>query len=201
MNKFLLPKINLAKNEKIIKIVRSSPIILWPKFLIIIFFISLPFFFLYPLMQKEVLGISIFIGLLLIGVAYAFFTFLFWHYNAWIITNYKIYDINQLKIFERIISEIIYEDIKNITYRKSGLVPMIFKLGEVEIMLSNAKILFVIFDIKHPEKIQQLISSLREEKIKNDILGNNASTNNLINILQKIKKYLGEEKFRQIIES
>jgi uncharacterized membrane protein YdbT with pleckstrin-like domain len=195
----LIKKIILHENERIIKSVRSHPIVFFWPIVSALILITVPFFFLYLLLQIETWGLVIFFSLLALGILLIIRISVLWYFNAWIITNLKVIDVDQRRLFDRRVSEIPFEKIKDISYRTKGIISTIFRLGDLEILTSDDKLIFTLKKITRPQEIQQLITNLQLKKIEREIEGKNLSAQELIKLVQKIKKGLGEEKFRELI--
>lgn len=201
MSLSLIRKINLQENEQIIKMVRGQLLaFFWPMSIAIIL-IAAPFFFLFLLLQIERWGIIIFFCFLALGISLIIRALILWYFNCWVITNFKVVDVDQRRMFDRRVSEIPLEKIKDVSYRAKGIISTIFRLGEVEILTNDEKLFFTIKKVGHPQEIQQLIVNLQLRKIEREIDGKNLSAQELIKLVEKIKKGIGEEKFRELVSA
>lgn len=152
-----------------IAVVRHYGLTFWPQILAIFLLLTLPFFFLFPLFRWGYWGVALFGAPLLLGVVYAFRVLITWYYNAFIITNCRVIDIDQRGFFERIVSEALYEKIQDVSYRRKGIWQTIFRYGDVMIQVAGGDIGLEIKKVRAPEKTQQLISDLSHlDKRKSD---------------------------------
>jgi len=197
----LIKKIRLHENEQMIKMVRSHPMAFFWKIFLALILIITPFFFFYLLLQWGRTGIIILASALILGGFYTIRIFILWYTNTWIITNFKVIDIDQRRLFDRRVSEIPFEKIKDISYRTKGIISTIFQLGEIEILTSDSKLSFVLKKIYRPQEVQQLITNLQLKKVEREIEGRNLSAQDLLKLVEKIKRGVGEEKFRELVSS
>jgi hypothetical protein len=153
-------KISLKSGEEIITVVRHYGLTLWPKILVAAFLIVVPFFFLFPLFKWGPWGVGLFIFPILLGIVYAIRIFILWYYNAFIITNRRVIDVDQRGFFERIVSEADFSEVKDVSHRRKGVWQTIFRYGDIRIKISDTDIGLGIKNIRAPEEIQQLISDL-----------------------------------------
>lgn len=201
-NKFIYNNISINDNETVLKTIRQSKCRLifglTPAALVIV----ACFFFFYLLFSWGNYGIIIFILLLLTGIILLTRGFVVWYYKIFIITNQRVIDIDQQRIFYREVSDIPLIKIQDVFYRIKGIIQTMTRTGNIEIMFNDNKTKIEIKNIPQPQKIQQLIIQL-----KNDFRGINSNLDNttlsaeeLVNLVKKIKAGLGEEKFKEIIK-
>jgi hypothetical protein len=160
MDGSIIKKISLKAGEEVIEVVRHFGLTLWPKFLAVILLFTLPFFFIFPLFKWGYWGVALFLFPILLGVIFAFKTFIVWYYNAFIITNRRVVDIDQRGFFERIVSEAPLETIQDVSHRRKGIWQTIFRYGDVRIQIADTDIGLEIKNVRAPEVTQQLISDL-----------------------------------------
>ncbi len=160
MDEAIIKKVSLKAGEEIVAVVRHFGLTFWPKILVAAFFIIAPFFFLFPLFKWGPWGVAIFLLPIALGVFYAVRTFVLWYYNSFIITNRRVIDIDQRGFFERIVSEAVYENIKDVSYRRKGVWQTIFRYGDIRIQIVDTEIGLEIKNVRAPEDVQRLISDL-----------------------------------------
>ncbi|MFZ5363872.1 MAG: hypothetical protein ACOZAG_00045 [Patescibacteria group bacterium] len=153
-------KISLKAGEEVISVVRHYGLTLLPKILAVLLLFVSPFFFIFPLFKWGYLGVGIFLLPILLGAFYAARIFIFWYYNAFIITNRRVIDIDQRGFFERIVSEADFSEIKDVSHRRKGIWQTVFRYGDVKIQISDTDIGLGIKNVHAPENVQQLISDL-----------------------------------------
>lgn len=160
MDGAIIKKINLKAGEEVVSVVRHDVLTLWLRILAAFLLIVLPFFLIFPLFKMGYWGVVIFLFLIALGLAYGLRVFVVWYYNAFIITNQRIIDIDQRGFFERIVSEAPYEKIQDASYRVRGIFGTVFHYGDVRIQTAGATVELEIHNISCPETIQQLIVDL-----------------------------------------
>lgn len=201
---------NLKSDEKIIAIIRRYLLSFIKDFLISIFLIILSFTSLYFILQiqnNEVyknFALTLFVICLLIGVFWITKTIFIWTFDCLIITNYRIFDINQYSIFNKKITEINLRDIKSISFSKDNLIKTILNFGDIKIETQNDSINVEILDIKDPFDIQQLINDRKEKLLKDETQKSkfeNLTEEEMIGLLYKIKQTLGESKINEILKN
>lgn len=212
----------LHPGEKIIRIVRRSKIILVFPILLAIFLLWLPFTLWGALTQFGFWGTVFFIGLLSLGIIYTGRIFAIWYYNAFIITNHRLIDIDQQGLFYRGISEAPLGKIKEVHFSQKGFIQTLFGYGTVEVQIEGTNVHLKLRSIRHPRVVWKLIRSLVDAFHQGDIVQlekkyytvsdladqlNELSLDEveellyeLLRILKKIKKRLGKRKFRKILQ-
>ncbi len=160
MDNLLIKKINLKEGEEIKSIVRHYGLTFWPQILAILLLLTTPFFLLFPLFKKGYWGVAVFLFLIFFGIFYGLRELVIWYYNAFVITNKRIIDIDQRGLFERIVSEAPYEKIQDVSYRLKGIFQTLLHYGSIYIQTAGAAAVIEIRNIKNPEKVQELISDL-----------------------------------------
>ncbi|PIS43038.1 MAG: hypothetical protein COT24_00290 [Candidatus Kerfeldbacteria bacterium CG08_land_8_20_14_0_20_40_16] len=189
---------HLKEREEVIKIIRSYLLShLW-SILVSLFFIILPFFLLFPLFQRGFWGVLLFFLLLLFGLgAGARFLFI-WYFNAFVITSQRIIDFDQRGLFEKTVSESIYEKIQDVSFKKKGIFSTVLNYGTIIIQTAGTNANLEIRNIFEPEKIQELITEIQKKGLNKD--AEELSARELIDILEKAKEKMGEEKFNTFIK-
>ncbi|MFA5128401.1 MAG: PH domain-containing protein [Patescibacteria group bacterium] len=160
MKDLIIKKISLKAGEEIIAVVRHYGLTLWPKILAVILLLVLPFFFIFPLFKWGYWGVALFLFPILLGVIFALKIFIVWYYNAFIITNRRVIDLDQRGFFERIVSEAALETIQDVSHRRKGIWQTIFRYGDVRIQIADTDTGLEIKNVRAPEVTQQLISDL-----------------------------------------
>ena len=166
MDGSIIKKINLGAGEKPISVIRHYGLIFCPQILAIFLLLALSFFFLFPLFSWGYWGEALFFFFILLDVVYALKTFIIWYYNAFVVTNRRVVDIDQRGFFERIVSEAPYEKIQDVSYRRKGIWQTIFRYGDVRIQMVDASAGLEMRNVRGPEKVQELISRLAHLETK-----------------------------------
>jgi len=168
-------------NEKIIKVFRRDFFILIKKILLFALLIFLPLVFFYIIMMwvfpTWLYGEVVYpIFLLIVSFYYLFvwvfffFSFIDYYLDVWIITSERIIDIQQKGFFARTISEQRLYRVQDVTSEVHGILPTIFKYGNVYAQTAGHTQRFFFHEIPNPSEVRDLIIKLVERsKRKNNI--------------------------------
>lgn len=161
-NAKIAKKIDLRTDEEIVMVLHHHPIGFAKQIIITAFIVLLSFFLMYPLFNNlDQLGVAIFVALVATGIIYGSREFFIWYYNVFIITNQRIIDIDQRGFFEKIVSEVPYENIIDISYYVKGIWQTILKLGTVKVKAGGVDL--ILRNIKDVVKVNQiLLDSIRQ---------------------------------------
>lgn len=121
------------KDEKIILILRASPLTMVPwilnSFLFFSLLVVLDFFFPYFLNTLQILFLNVFC-IISIG-AYIWVNFLIWYFNVGIITNLRIIDMDFNGILSREITQAELKQITDVTAKTTGFAQSFFNFGHI----------------------------------------------------------------------
>ena len=203
MESWIINKIGLKPEEEVVEVVRSSFLPLWPNILFSFLFIAIAFFFMFPLFRLGYWGIALFAVLIFIGIYYGIKKFSLWYFNVFILTNERVIDIEQKGFFDRTVSEVSYEKIRDVSYRRKGFFETIFRYGSVRIQTSIDKLELEVKKIKNPKDIHELILDLcerekEEKKLSRDKDGSRDSEKFLDEIKEDISS-LETEHLRELL--
>ena len=160
-----LRDIKLKEGERVFRVVQQYGPTLAREWLLGCLIISAAFFFMFWLFGKGVWGQVLFAGLLVVGASILFRTYYLWQRNILIITSHRIIDVEQMGLVKRNISEVMHDQIEDVSGEISGFVPTILKYGDVHVQTGNKKILILAHKVKRPLHIQQMINELKERYV------------------------------------
>lgn len=172
-----MPALTLAPNEQIILLLRRHwlrlvlklakisalifipPIIYW---LLILVWPSL-------LQNKGTSTIFWYFGLLfwLVICCWLWLVWLDWYLDIWVLTNQRVIDIEQRKLFNRRILVCGLDKIQNVTAKTSGPLATFFKYGDVEIKTADETNQITFYQISSPTAVQDKIMQAHQEYLKN----------------------------------
>lgn len=182
-------KKNLKEDEQLIRVVRKYPLVFfWPWFFSALFIIA-SFFFLYPLFRLGPWGAAGFAALLLTGLFLAVRALVVYSFNAFIITDQRIIDIDQRGFFDRTVSEITYDNIQDVSFRIKGLWQTFLRYGSVFIQTAAVQANIELHSVAAPEKIQQLIIDCQREYRQN----NQPADGHISELISQLKDNLTKE--------
>jgi len=174
-------------DEQIVLIVRKYFFVFSGQLTFSIIIIIASFFLLYPLFNWGPWGVGIFFILLFIGLLIALRVVIIYSFNAFIITEQRIIDIDQRGLFDRIVSETTYNKIQDVSFRRKGIMQTVLKYGSVVIQTAGQQANIELYGVKNPEKIHQMIIEIqREFSQENGVM----SEEQVSNIIEQIKNKL-----------
>lgn len=97
---------------------------------------------------------------LIIAPIVAFYGWFIWWNDTYILTNQRLIDIDQRKLFHRLVAEIPLENIQDVIYETRGLNQTIFNFGTIKVQTASGKTVSSMSGITDPLSVQQAI--LRE---------------------------------------
>ncbi len=95
--------------------------------------------------------------------------FIFWidyYFDAWIITDHRIIDIEQQGLFRRNVSELEHSKIQDVTTEIHGILPTILKYGFVYVQTAGKKGRFIFKEVPNPMFVRKLIVGLQKRMIR-----------------------------------
>lgn len=171
---------NLKEGEKAVLVVRKH----WASFIMPIFktflILIVPFFLSFFLFSS-LLGVIIFFVWTSIGLAYGLYQWLCWYFDSFIITNQRIINVNQKRLFARSVSETNLANVQDVTYEINGFLASIFNYGTVRVQTASALSLLEIPSVEKPKVVQELIMDLHQ-KVKKTL-----TAQELVEFLQETK--------------
>lgn len=150
---------NLQEGEDVVRVVRRSPGSFAAGGLLGVVFVLAPFFFLFPLFRLGAFGVGGFFLLLIVGALLAVRACLRYAFTALCITNRRMIDIDQRGLFDRVVSEIAYAGIRDVSVSVKGIRQTVLGLGTLRIGMLGDGADFELRDIRDAEQIRELITS------------------------------------------
>jgi uncharacterized membrane protein YdbT with pleckstrin-like domain len=137
--------------------------------MLIVSFVILPRLF--PVFNTpDFQGIFLFLENMFAMIIWVIF-FLIWidyYFDVWIITNYRIVNVEQKGLFSREVSELELEKIQDITTDVLGIIPTFMNYGDVLIQTAGEKERFTFKDVPDPYAIKDLIMNLQKQQEKQE---------------------------------
>ncbi|MES2014503.1 MAG: hypothetical protein V4437_01670 [Patescibacteria group bacterium] len=97
-----------------------------------------------------------------------------YYYDIWVITNWRILDVDQQGFFNRKVATLLTLDhIEDIETEVNGIINSLLNFGSIQVQTAAAHIEFHIDDIPNPTETERVIRSAQEEKIR--VFGDNMS--------------------------
>ena len=168
---------NPHENEEIVMHLRRHWFIFFKTFLILAVLSFIPLLVysvidqnIFPFLKNE---IAYAIALVFIFTYYLFLLALFitsWtetYLDVWTITNKRIINREQNSLFHRVVAELDFSRIQDVTTEQKGFFATIFHYGDVCVQTAAEKERFVFEQVGNPYKIAKTIQKLNEEYKKN----------------------------------
>ena len=162
------------EGEKIILLLRAHVIILVPAVFIVIFLVLMPIFVSWALNLinvniadflngQQMFLITIFWYLLTFG--YAFYRFLFWYFNVYILTNERVVDFDFRGILHKNTSYAALTKIQDVSPRIIGFFGTFFHYGDVFFQTAGTEKEFEFFKVPRPDEVAEAImTEVRKEE-------------------------------------
>ncbi len=154
--------IQLKPEEEVLEIVHEDIVPHLPRYTLFFLWFVAPFFFLFPLFREGAVGVFIFFGLIISACFFGFRSYTKWSNTTFILTDHRVIDVERRGFFDRVVSEILYRDIDDVTYRVKGIVPTMFRYGDIRVHVSGSGADIEFHHVARPSRIHDLINDLRE---------------------------------------
>ncbi len=154
--------IQLKPEEEVLEVVRESLAPHIPKFLLITLWFITPFFFMFPLFREGWFGVLFFLALIISAVVVGMRTYIKWKNTVFVITDRRIVDIEQKGLFDRVVSEVPFSLVDDVTYRVKGIFPTIFRFGLLVVRTTGNAADLEFRRATSPARLHDLINDLRE---------------------------------------
>ncbi len=155
--------IKLNKTEHIVYIARRHGIVYFQYWILTFVFITVPFFFMFWLFNHGWWGQTIFFVSSAIGLFFLARTIFLWKKNIGIITTHRVIDIDQKGFFDKLVSEMPYNQLDHVSGRIKGFWGTIWRYGIVSIQNENGNSRIVLDSIRQPVYVQQKINEARQK--------------------------------------
>lgn len=96
--------------------------------------------------------------------SFVFVVFIDYYLDIWIVTDYRIVNIEQKGLFRREISELRLDNVQDLTTEISGVIPTFFDFGDLYVQTAGKRVRFQFKSIPHPERVRDVILILSEEE-------------------------------------
>lgn len=170
-----LPK--KSKDEKVILFVRRHWFVLLYRMLFHLLLGLIPIFLYYffQYFSPDVFEGELSMALIILGAsAYYLFVWVFMYtafidhdLDVWIITNYRIVDIEQRRLFSRTWSEHNLDVVQDVKVEVKGIFPTFLGYGNITVQTAGPKIFFVFKQVPNPYKIsKKIIKQVEDYKAK-----------------------------------
>ncbi|MEI6267125.1 MAG: PH domain-containing protein [bacterium] len=116
--------------------------------------------------------------LLILSLTYAFYNFVIWYYDIYIITNKRVIAVSQKGLLNREYAEVEASHISDVRYKITGLIATLFQHGRVTVETKNGHTLEM-DNLADPNEIQEMIKALADATKKHEV-GNKMSADEFL---------------------
>lgn len=158
----------LEEGEELIHVLHHHVIsTLKPVFINLLVYVAVPSLLWYAIPKLELIWLLI----IILGTGKVISILLSWYYNALLITDVNLIDLEWRGIFNREATRIEYRQVESFSFTISGIFNTLFNIGNIEIMKLNGNTV-EIQGVFNPQKNAQLLTKLQDEilsqAVKND---------------------------------
>jgi len=157
--------VQLKPEEEVLETVHEDVIPHLPKFALLFLWFVVPFFFLFPLFREGWVGVFIFLALVGSAAVAGLRAYVKWSNTALVITDRRVIDVERRAFFDRVISETPYAHIDDVTYRVKGIIPTLFRYGDLRIHVAGAAADIEFCRVARPSRVHDLLNDLRDTAV------------------------------------
>ncbi len=150
--------INLRVGEEIALAVRAHPIKLATSLFLCAVLLIAPFFFMAPLFALGRPGLAAFFVLIALGLFLAGRKYALWRGTVFVVTNQRVIDLDRRGFFRRIVSEVNFDNITDISFEIAGLWQTVFHAGDVLISTRSGSHSIEAQFISEPHVVREAIA-------------------------------------------
>lgn len=100
---------------------------------------------------------------------YGFLIWIDYYFDVWIITNERVVNIEQKGLFVRVVSELRFDRIQDVTSTVTGLIPTVLNYGDVAVQTAAEEERFVFRQVPDPYHIKDLLMKLSKSSMNEDL--------------------------------
>lgn len=157
----LTKRLTFHEGEEVVAVVRRSLLVFAARLFFGAALVVLAFFLIVPLFSSGIIGSIGFAVLLAVGLVIFSRALSHWYGTAFVVTNLRVVDLDQSRLFHRTIAEARFDRIEDISVRVHGLASTILRLGNVRIQASSGSTLLELRHVHAPERVHELLSTLQ----------------------------------------
>ncbi len=158
----------LHSDEEVKNVVRQFGFRLLLPMTLAALLVAAPFYFMIPLTglriwkwDLRVVGEAIFAASLAFGFIYGLRAYVKWKGTMLIITNQRIIDVDRRGLFDRVVSEVPYQSLSDVSYRSKGIVEMAAGIGTITFQLYSGGDSVAFRYLMNPAALHKQILELR----------------------------------------
>lgn len=183
----LSKKIHLREGEQILSVFQRYTLTFFWKYLVGLIFLFVSSFFMFRLFSYGWWGYSLYGLGMIIGLFVIWRTWFFGRANIFVVTNERVVDIQRISWFDETVSSVGYFDIKDISFRRKGVLANIFNYGNLIIQTKSQQFVLEIAGLRSPQRVQAMLLEIDEKYRENRRVANReAIYNNFIKIVSDL---------------
>lgn len=156
--------VKMKEKEMVVAVIRHYPVVYAPRILVALLLVSAPFFFMIPLFAIRPLNFPlgpIIFGLaVLAGLYLALRIFVIWYWNAFVITTYRVIDVDQRGLFDRTVSEALFDKVQDVSYHVKGVWGTMLHYGTIIVQTAGTTTNLELYYVRHPKNVHHLLTEL-----------------------------------------
>ncbi len=160
--------VELHSDEEVKDVVRQYSARLVTPFAAMSLLFIFAFFFFVPLWNLHlmnwnisIVGKTVFFASLIVGVFYFWRSYVIWRGTMLIVTNQRVIDVDRRGFFDRIVSEVPYESLSDVSYRSKGVIEMTAGIGTITFQLFSGNENVSFEHMMNPAALHKQILELR----------------------------------------
>jgi len=160
--------VELHSDEEVKDVIRQYTARLVAPFAVLALLYIFAFFFFVPLWNLRLwswnidyVGRTIFFGSLIFGAIYFLRAYVIWRGTMLIVTNQRIIDVDRRGFFDRIVSEVPYESLSDVSYRSKGIIEMTAGIGTITFQMYSGNENVCFDHMINPAALHKQILELR----------------------------------------
>jgi hypothetical protein len=148
----------LKDGERVLRVIRGFLLRETWRFALAFALIAAPMFFMVPLFSLRLFGLITFGVSVVAGMLYMLRSVLLWYWNAFVITTHRIVDIDQRGLFDRVVSEAVYDKIQDVSHRRRGVIGTVLNYGSIIIQTAGSAANLEMAGVRDPKEVHHLIT-------------------------------------------
>lgn len=193
----------LKEDEDLIRVVRRFWLanifpIVFSAFLLLACFFILAFLWSNGLWGQIGWGVFLFVSVIL-----NIRTWVIVFFDSLLVTDRRVVDVDQKGLFSRVVTEVQYTKVQDVSYTVKGVFETVFRLGTLVIQTASAKVNIEMKHVRKPQELQHIITDLTERhsdtRVSGDTLSD-LSADELLALVKKVRRSLGDDRFEKIVD-
>lgn len=168
-NPFEITLQNQADDEEIIKVWRHHPVTLFKPVFKVLLFAAIPaaivLFTGFAMFGNPVLFV-LFVVILAIVATLAAYEWVSWYGDVYVLTNYRIVDVEQRGFFYRKFAEASLDKIQDISYETAGILQTVFRYGDVLVQTAGTVDNITMEAVSRPDLQALYLLRTQQEQLK-----------------------------------